>query len=203
MQARQPNKIKMGKRHYKIVFVLAAAVKKDSDGNFVLAERDKSGPLLGEWRLKAVQKILEEKMADKIVIVGYKEKIGEEGVWRCEVMRDILMEKYNIKPELVYALQQKENATTGNVRAIIEYLKENEISSRECAFLTNFYHIPRAIVEFDNENFFLRPLIAELFFVPEQSNVIQNDYGKTEFAFFDRLIKEMNGIKDWEFGTHK
>lgn len=189
------------KMHYKIVFMLGAAIVKEN-GKFVLAKSDAGGPLLSEWRLMAAKKILKEKIADKIVIVSWKEIIDGEEIWRCEVMKDILTNKYKINSRLVDAIRQSEGKTIGNAIAISQYLRKKRIRLCECAFLTNFYHIPRTIIEFNNIDLSLRPLAAESFFVSDEAS-IRKDYGQTEFTFFDRLIKEMRGMKDWEFGTHK
>jgi hypothetical protein len=188
----------MSKKHYKIVFVLGVDVTKDGNGNFILAEKDEGGPLLSEWRLKAVQKLWEEKIVDRFVIVSYKqEELGE--IWRSEVMKKILIEKYKLPEDIIETRRQSEKATRGNAIEIKRYLFDYSIKSNECAFLTNFYHIPRTVVIFQELNLFLRPLAAESFFVSNESD-IRKDYGQTEFSFFDRLIKEMKGMKKEESG---
>lgn len=187
-------------QHYKIVFVLGADVEKDSKGNLVLAKVDKSNlPLYSEWRLRAVQWLWQKKLADKCVIVGGKEgRYPAENILRPQVMKDLLIDTCGV-PESLLVAQESEPNTTGNMVAIECYLKENAIDAKECAFLTNFYHIPRALVYLHDIGLFLRPLAAESFFI-EKEPEIRRDYGQAEFDFHDRLIAELKGMLSKEVG---
>jgi len=180
------------KNHYKVVFILGAAIEKDANGNFVMAKSDIGGPLLGEWRLRAAQKLWKMEMVDKFVIVSHIQK--NLNVWRCEVMRDILVKKYEMDPSVLVARRQKEDSTDGNAKEILEYLEEKSVKMEDCAFLTNFYHIPRACIILQEKNLILKPIAAESFFVDEEVE-IRKDYGQIELTFFDRLIKELKGMK--------
>lgn len=189
-------------KHYKRVFILGADVEKDHNGNYVMAENDKKGyPLLSEWRLMAAKRLWEERMVDKFVIVSYFQLIEEKEIWRCDVMKNILKDKYGIPENVIEVRKQSEKATIGNGIEIKRYLFDWSIKKEECAFLTNFYHIPRAVVLFHEINLFLRPLAAESFFIGEELK-IREDYGKTKFDFFDTLISELRGMKAKEFGSY-
>lgn len=184
----------MNKNHYKVVFVLGADVDKDKNDKYILAEEDSGGPLLSEWRLLAVKKLYEEKMVDEFVIVSYFQCFDNEKVWRCEVMKNILIENYQIPEKIIKIRKQSEKASVGNGIEIKRFLSDYSIKKEDCAFLTNFYHIPRTTALFQKIDLFLRPIAAESFFVDKEMD-IRKDYGQTKLTFYDRLIKELTGMQ--------
>lgn len=190
-------------KHYKRVFLLSAKIKKGINGGFVLAEADKGGPFVSKWRLQAAKKILDLAITDRLVIVGAKEDdIADQEVWRPEVMRGLLVEHYGVSADAIEVRKQAVKGTRGNVIEIQGYLAENKLVAGECAFLTNFYHIPRAATFFLEYGLALRPIAAECFLVDEEAEAIKKDYGMNNSEFSVRLVKELKGLRAFEFGEY-
>jgi len=177
-------------RIYKHVFLLAADVTKVAD-SYQLATEDRNGVLLADWRLKACKKLVDQNLAEKIVVVGWHDE-EDEVISRSTVIRDLLIGEYGLNPQVLEVIEQKEDGTFGNIRAIVKYMTEENLSAEDCAFLTNFYHVPRAVRLFANEHASLiTPLVAESF-VPEEFTNIKNAYLSESFS--KRLESELKKL---------
>lgn len=199
----------MKRKKYQVIFVLAADVeKKEGQNSYFFPEIDKKGlSMLGELRLKAAAKLFHDKAAERLVMVGGPQKIisgkSEEEIQKVKIMRERLVSYYKVEPKWIDE-KQSEASTIGNAVAIKEYLSEHEIRPKSCAFLTNFFHIPRTFKIFADEcDLYLNPIAAEaiLFGIEEERKKILKIYSSP--AMYARLGCELNGLLDWENGTYE
>jgi len=194
----------MERKEYQAIFVLAADIEKTDSGEFKFIEKDnKNRALHGELRFKAAERLFQDGRVQRLVMIGGPQKGGTaNGVQKVEIMKRYLIEKYNIPPAVIDT-KISESSTAGNAIAIYEYFSTHpDFHPRGCAFLTNFYHIPRAIRIFNEYGLMLRSIAAEsiLFEGQEEQKDILEKYRQE--AMINRIESEINGLKDWEQGTY-
>lgn len=196
------------KKYYQVVFVLGSEIeRREPEQKWVPAEVDKRGRALGgEWRVRAAAQLIQEQQTNKIVFVGGA-AVKETGnpdtdLLRPTVMRDCLINDYQVVPEKVYS-EKTPPSTAGNVLGVYHYIARHpELHVEGCAFLTNFYHIPRAMRFFQHYGLNLKPIIAESLFAknPEELKKIKEFYVSSEM--WERIQSELEGAYDWEVGNY-
>ncbi|MGE5541092.1 MAG: ElyC/SanA/YdcF family protein [Bacillota bacterium] len=174
---------------YSHVFLLSADITGDGQ-SFELADTDTGGVLLGSWRLRAAKRMLEEQKAQKIVVVGYHDEQFTD-MSRAEVLRTMLVNEHGVDASLVEAVTQEAPGTKGNVEQICAYISAHHLNASECAVLSNFYHLPRAMALFAQYGVTIAPVAAEALF-PEEIEEIVHEY--STHAFSERLASELRGL---------
>ena len=77
-------------------------------------------------------------------------------------------------------------------------MDQNSLNPTDCAFMTNFYHIPRALIDADAAGLVIRTIAAESFFV-EDEEALKKDY----LDLSPRFLSEIKGMRDKELGNYQ
>ncbi len=152
----------------------------------------------GELRIKAAAEVFKLGVVEKIVCVGGN--IKGSNIPKGKVMRNYLI-RYHRLPKEKVEFYLSEPHTQGNTNIINNYIKKQKISPGECAFLTNFYHIPRAIKDFQKQRISIAPIPAESVLIAEERKKIEKFYSSK--SMLKRVISEIKGIWDKERGVYK
>lgn len=193
------------KRFYKVVFVLGAAVERNKSDEFVIATLDRGLPQLAEWRIDAAKRLYKLGMVDKFITVGGEEKtLTGEKIYRPEVMRNLMTcGQGSIPRNKVEFLHDDIGSTRGNIKEINNYIRSFHLTEQDCAFLTNYYHIPRSMLFFEEAGMLLRPLAAESFLLGRVQEILAGYEYISGSGFVARLVSELSGMYDLEMGRYK
>lgn len=192
-------------------FGLAFDVEKASDrtSGFKPAQFDRSAAkdLFGDLRLDGFAALLRIGFARKLVIIGGNEKRYENEtpqINRAWAIREMLIHDCGISPDVVASISSKAN-TTGNVDAMAEWMREGNLSIRECAVVSNHYHLPRASVDLVAADLPIPLYAAEAFWLIDGPDARLNelierlDGGRMA----ERMASEIKGIADKVIGSYK
>lgn len=162
--------------------------------------------LFGDIRLEGFAALLQIGFAETLVIVG-----GNEGRYkddapiinRAAAIREMLVHDFGISPDRVFSIASNSN-TGGNIVAIVERMNGKALSWKECAVVSNFYHIPRASLDLAAAKLELPLYPAEAFWF------LENEDRKLELitrlgggSLAERIAEEVQGIADKLRGTYK
>ncbi len=192
---------------FEYAFCLAFDVEKQegvTDSGFVPAETDLgSGKQLFGWlRLEGFAALAKLGFAKKLVIVGGDEKryAGENpGVNRANVIREILIQDFDIDPSMVDAIPSTSN-TGGNLAAIQQHLPSKWMIPY--LVVTSFYHLPRVQCDLVDPMAICYPAEAfSLYANPGlKSDMIEN---LDEGELAERIVEEIQGIAHKMRGTYQ
>jgi hypothetical protein len=200
---------------YDIVIILCAG---DPDKGTFFKEFDHNLKYLGgDTRKRAAIKIAREWKAEKIIVVGggiEKDK-GEDQENKVNGMKKFLTDADVDQKRIIRIISEAD--TLDNFRGIFKAFAESiedqnkeiekkkgkiasKLSKKEIGILTNFYHLPRALI-FAKHTFgrvAFRAISAE--------SIVQNgsiSYLHYPARFLATIHSEINGLQDWEKGEYK
>lgn len=199
--------------HFDAVIMLGAFMQQSESGIWkmpTIIQDDPYKVVGGHSRAIAAQQLFKENCVDLFLVTGGTQYDGELAVSRAEILAGLMIRKYKIPQEVVMPIGRRGN-TLGNVEDAYEFLVTHEeiIRTGSLAFLTNLWQISRALVFFDNHDFFSRngvritPLVVEDILIRRHRFYRQwahDLYGSGEMK--TRTAAELNGIADFYGDTY-
>jgi len=193
---------------YAAVIILSSGVTQMDEGSLVF---NKDGIIFNyefegdrEFRLKAAQKLYQDRACSNFIIVGGNVdtringelktyNYNNQSVPKAKVIKSRLVEKYMIPESCITSLESIPS-TEGNAIKVLQHLSEKNIQTLDkVGLLTNFYHLARAIRMFvDVSNLRLVPIAAEGVIYDEEFESIK-DFYKSEG--FSRLLNDIRNCK--------
>ncbi|MEK7639011.1 MAG: YdcF family protein [Patescibacteria group bacterium] len=162
--------------------------------------------LFGDLRLDGFAALLRIGFAKRLVIVG-----GPEGRYKHEtptinqawVIREMLIHDYGIHSDDVRFISSRPN-TRGNIAAISARMGADALGSKDCAVVSNHYHLPRACLDLKAAGLSIHTYPAEAFWLLEdenRKNGLIRRLGGGPLA--ERMTEELQGIAHKLRGTYQ
>ncbi len=153
----------MSKPQYSAVFLMGFEVAQnpDTESGYGFASADAKGrrDLLGDIRLVAAAALYNNNCVERIITTGMVQ-IPPPHLNSAEVIREMLVDDFDIPREAVDVLAEDGKNTGGAVFQIKECIRVCGLSPRECVVLTNHYHYPRTREMLDAAELRLLPVRA-------------------------------------------
>lgn len=153
--------------------------------------------IYGDVRLEGFAALMKLGFTKNLVIVGGNETRYEgetPAVNRATAICEMLINDYGIEENSISFISSEPN-TAGNVAAIKKMIELEKLDYQQCAIVSNFYHLPRAIAYLTFEKMPIAAYPAEAFsFLDDKKykDKILKRFGNTALAV--RMAKEIEGI---------
>lgn len=187
----------------RVILGLGVEVERDmlTPSGFRALRSDDYGLLLGEVRIRAMSRTLEDPSVHLVIFGGRKPLRTDPNVLinEAEAIREILIEEHGGDPRRITPLSIGLN-TEGNVIGIRTFYVEHMLNGRKFEALTNRYHVERLAWYFEKYDCPIPIMTAESLIERHERPLHQAAYSHP--LYLKRLESERDGVRALRNGDY-